>query len=105
MAIVPGPTFTSGALVASDGSATPVTVSLGNFLSYNAAEKPATLATALLTDFAYQPKLGPGGPDSTFSINHLDPAVAYDLYLYAQNGGYSTTVTIFTIITSALEPL
>ena len=41
VAIVPGATFTSGALLASDGSATPVTVSLGNFLSYNAAEKPA----------------------------------------------------------------
>ena len=41
--------------------------------------------------------LGPGGPDSTFSINNLDPAAAYDLYLYAQNGGYGTTVTIFTI--------
>jgi hypothetical protein len=45
----------------------------------------------------YQQTLGPAGPDSTFSINNLDPLLTYDLYLYSQNGGYGNTATIFTI--------
>lgn len=100
VAIVPGAagsTFTSGPLVASDGAATPVTVSLSNFLSYNAAERPATLASALFTDFAYQRVLGPGGPNAGFAIKGLDPASSYDLYIYGQNGGYGSTINLFTI--------
>ena len=90
-------TTTSGALVTSAGAPTPVTVSLGNFRFYEANENPAGLAPGLLSDFVYQQTLGPGGPDSTFSINHLDPSLTYDLYLYAQNGGYSNTSTVFMI--------
>jgi uncharacterized protein (TIGR03382 family) len=88
---------TSPALVTSTGSATGVTVSLGNFKVYQAAENPATLAPNLMTNFVYQPTLGPTGANSTFSINNLDPGSSYDLYFYAQNAGYSNTATIFTI--------
>lgn len=90
-------TFTSGALFASDGSTTPLTVTLGNFLIYEADERPAAVATALMTDFVFQQSLGPLGPASTFSINNLDRAFTYDVYLYSQNGGYASTASIFTI--------
>ena len=89
--------ITSDALITSAGEPTPVTVSLGNFKVYEADEKPAALATHLLTAFIYQPNLGPGGPDGTFAINNLDPLFTYDLYLYGQNGGYAGTASIFTI--------
>ena len=89
--------ITSDALITSFGLPTPVTVSLGNFRIYEATEKPAALATHLLTTFIYQPNLGPGGPDGTFAIHNLDPLFTYDVYLYGQNGGYAGTVTIFTI--------
>lgn len=91
---------TSGPLLTSAGLTSPVTVSLGNFRAYDALpgdNRPAAVATALMTDFAYQQNLGPGGPDSTFSINNLNSAFTYDLYLYAQNGGYASTATMFTI--------
>jgi hypothetical protein len=65
--------FASGALVTSTGAVSPVTVTLGNFRVYEADERPASTAPALMTDFAYQQNLGPGGPDATFSIDHLTP--------------------------------
>ncbi len=89
--------FASGSLVTSTGAASTVTLSLGNFRVYEADERPASLASALMTDFAYQQNLGPGGVDSTFSLSNLNPGSTYDLYLYAQNGGYSNTATIFAI--------
>ena len=96
-------TVTSGALVTSTGTPTTVTFSLGNFKCYDAQEQPAASANrALLTDFVYQPVLGPAGPNATFSINNLDPASTYDIYFYAQNGGYSNTATIFTIGATSL---
>lgn len=91
------PTFTSGALVASNGSNTPVTVTLGNFRAYEADEKPAAIASALLTDYAYNDLVGPDGPDSTFSIANLDSAFTYDLYLFSQNGDHANATTSFTI--------
>lgn len=96
-AVVPG--LTSGPLLTSTGLSTPVTVTLGNFKTYDAFTdgRPATAAPALLSDFVYQETLGPGGPNSTFSINNLSAGFTYDLYLYAQNGGYASTATIFTI--------
>jgi len=100
VAIGSGPlvsTFVSGALSTSTGAASGVTVSLGNFQTYDGSERPAALATALMTDFAFQQTLGPNGPNSTFSINNLDPALNYDVYLYSQNAGYASTATIFTI--------
>lgn len=90
-------TFTSGNLATSTGVVTGITVSLGNFRAYEANENPAALAPKLMTDFVYQQTLGPGGPNSTFSVNNLDPAQSYDLYLYAQNGGHANTATTFTI--------
>ena len=88
---------TSGALLTSTGGPSAVTVSLGNFRVYEADENVAALAPALMTDFGYQQTLGTGGPDSTFTINNLNPSLTYDLYLYGQNGGYANTATIFTI--------
>jgi hypothetical protein len=88
---------TSGVLATSTGLPAPVTVTLGNFRVYEAQENAAAQASALMTDFGYQQNLGTGGPDSTFAINNLNPAFTYDLYLYAQNGGYGNTATIFTI--------
>jgi hypothetical protein len=88
---------TSAPLVTSTGSATNVTVTLGNYNTYVASENPAVLAPNLMTNFAYQPVLGPGGANSTFSINNLNPASSYDIYIYSQNAGYSETATIFTI--------
>ena len=90
-------TTTSGPLATSTGSPSTVTVSLGNFRVYEADERPASVASALMTDFAYQQTLGIGGPDSTFAINGLNPVFTYDLYLLSQNGGYGSTATIFTI--------
>lgn len=55
--------FTSGPLVNSTGGASSVTVTLGNFRSYDGNERPATLAPGLLTDFVYQQTLG--HPDRT----------------------------------------
>jgi hypothetical protein len=89
--------FTSGTLLASDGSATSVAFSLGNFRAYDGDEAPAALAGALMQDFAYQPNLGPGGPDSAFSLSGLNTSFTYDLYLLAQNAGYAGTQTSFTI--------
>lgn len=89
--------FTSAPLVDSTGAATPVTVSLEAFLSYAANERPAAFATPLLTDFVYQTMLGPNGPPGLFAINNLTPGGTYNLYFYAQNGGYSNTATSFTI--------
>ncbi|HEX2748936.1 MAG TPA: hypothetical protein VHM91_13105, partial [Verrucomicrobiales bacterium] len=91
------PAFTTGNLVTSAGAPTAITVSLGNFKVYEANENPAGFSSSLMTDFLYQQTLGPGGPNSTISINHLDPAVAYDLFFYSQNGGYGNTATVFTI--------
>ena len=90
-------TLTSAALNTSTGSPTGVTVTTGSYLSYLADENPAGFATTLFTDFAYQQVLGPGGPNSTFSINHLNPLSSYDIYVYAQNGGYSNTASTFTV--------
>jgi hypothetical protein len=95
-------TFTSGALVTSTGAASTVTVSLGNYRNYDANENPASANSGLMTDFVYQQTLGPGGPNSTFAINNLNPAFTYDLYFYAQNAGYSNTATIFTIGAASL---
>ncbi len=91
--------ITSGALLSSTGGATAITVTLGNFQAYDAASdgQPASFASELMSDFVYQQILGPGGPNSTLSINNLNPAFTYDLYLYAQNGGYNNTATTFTI--------
>jgi len=93
------PSFTSGALLTSTGTASAVTVSLGSFKAYESDENfgTTTPAPALMTDFAYQQNLGPGGPDSTFSLANLNPSFTYDLYLYSQNGGYANTATIFTV--------
>ncbi|HWB06604.1 MAG TPA: PEP-CTERM sorting domain-containing protein [Verrucomicrobiales bacterium] len=93
---------TSGPLVTSTGVASSVTVTLGNFRVYEANENSASTAPALFTDFVYQQNLGPGGPNSTFSINGLTPGITYDLYFYAQNGGYSNTATGFTIGATSL---
>lgn len=92
-----GAEFTSGPLVDSMGAATPVTVSFGAYNAYAANENPAAFSSALLTDFVYQTVLGPNGPPGLFAINNLAPGAAYDLYFYAQNGGYSNTATSFTI--------
>jgi hypothetical protein len=90
--------FTSGPLVDSTGAPTPVTVSLETYFEYAANENAADFARALLTDFVYQTGgLGPNGISSAFAINNLTPGGAYDLYFYAQNGGYSNTETSFTI--------
>jgi len=91
--------FISGPLLTSTGAPTAVTFTLGNFNAYDAASdnKPAAVATALMSDFVYQQQQGTGGPDSTFSINNLNSAFTYDIYLYAQNGGYAQTATTFTI--------
>lgn len=93
---------TSGPLVTSTGVASSVTVTLGNFRVYEANENSASTAPSLYTDFVYQQNLGPGGPNSTFSINGLTPGLTYDLYFYAQNGGYSNTATGFTIGATSL---
>lgn len=89
--------FVSGTLVSSTGLPTGVTVSLGNYQTFDAGGDKAVVAPALMSDFAYQQTLGPGGPNSTFAINNLDRLFTYDLYLYAQNAGYANTATIFTI--------
>ena len=93
------PSVTSGPLLTSTGAASLVTVSLGNFKAYDTVSdvRPSAVAQALMSDFVYQETLGTGGPNSTFAINNLNPAFTYDLYLYAQNGGYASTATIFTI--------
>jgi hypothetical protein len=93
---------TSGALVTSTGAASSVTVTLGNFRVYEANENVAGLANPLMTDFVYQQTLGPGGPNSTFSINNLDPLSSYDIYFYGQNGGYANTATVFAIGATSL---
>ena len=89
-------TITSSPLVTSTGSPTPITVTLGNFKSY-VAGSAAGVAPNLMTNFVYQPTLGPSGPNATFSINNLDPSSTYDLYLYSQNASFQNTATIFTI--------
>lgn len=95
--------FTSGPLITSTGAPSAITFSLGNFKCYEAQENLASAAVrGLLTDFVYQPVLGPGGPNATFAINNLNPAFTYDIYFYAQNGGYSNTATIFTIGATSL---
>jgi hypothetical protein len=88
---------TSGALLTSTGASSGgVTVTVGNFRPYEAAGGVA-VANGLFNDFLYQQNLGPGGPNSTFSINNLSPASTYDLYFYAQNAAPQNTATTFTI--------
>lgn len=89
--------YTSPTLSNSTGTATPITISLGGFKSYEANENPSPFATSLMTNFLYQEVLGTGGPNATFSLNNLDATATYDLYFMAQNGGYRSAATIFTI--------
>lgn len=83
---------TSSALRTSTGEVTPITVSLVDVNMFDAGETRSILAPALFGDFAFQ--IGTG---STFSIDHLDAAATYDLYLFGQNGGFANTATRFTI--------
>lgn len=93
----PGGPFISGPLVTSVGTPTNAQISLGNYVAYDADENPAAHAPALLNDFIYQTTgVSTTGPDGFFSVTNLDPGV-YNLYLYAQNGGYSNTTTRFTV--------
>ena len=90
-------TFTSGALTASDGSTpTSVTVTLNHFGVYDTQaqnDTPAGFAPALLNDLAYKVDADP----PTFSIDGLVVGGTYDLYIYAQGGGFNSGAAIFTV--------
>jgi hypothetical protein len=99
----PTGSYTSGALLASDGvTPTAVTFSLNNYSTFNSSGNPATFAGALFNDLAYDSNTTIGSLPASgkspviFSINNLTPFQAYDLYLYSQNGGYNNQTTKFT---------
>jgi len=93
-------TYTSGTLSASDGSSTPVTVTLNDYATYDvqgANGAGAGVAQALLNDFAYDFN-NLTAPASTFSISGIPTAVTYtyDLYIYSGGGSFGNS-TSFTI--------
>ncbi len=97
-------TFTSAALTASDGvTPTSVTVTLGNYGTYDTQSYHASVAPALLDDYAYDihsittdhPPTGVS--PVTFSIDHLTPNGYYDLYVYSQNGFFDNIADNFTV--------
>jgi hypothetical protein len=93
-----GGPLTSGPLLDSAGNATGVTASINTYATYDADERAAAFAPALLNDFVFQTvNVDPNSPPGNFSINGLNPALTYDLYLYGQNGGYANTTNVFTV--------
>jgi len=83
-------------LVNSYGGTSSVTVNLSDpssFNPYNSASH-AAFANPLLSDEIY--------PNSTMTltVGGLTPGDKYNLYLYAQNGGYNSDNTVFTFGTS-----
>jgi hypothetical protein len=93
-----GPGGVSGPLTTSDGSATPVTVTVAYDGAYDidsqggAPQSAFVGARALLDDFLYNT-----GGAKAFSINHLTPGGSYDLYLYSAPGGAGPRNASFTI--------
>jgi hypothetical protein len=93
-------TYTSGFLVDSTNVATTATVTLtGNstFVAYDTGpgfdNNIAGVAPVLMNDFA----AASTGTVLGFAINGLTVGGVYDLYLYSQNGGYSSENSAFTI--------
>ncbi len=96
----PVTTFTSAALTASDGvTPTSVTVTLGNYASYDTAPGYALFDAVLLDDYVYDihSNLPTSTSPATFSIDHLTPGGHYDLYVYSQDGVYYSVQDNFTV--------
>lgn len=84
---------TTSALVNSSGVVTPVTFTLTYAAFYDgAAPTPASFAPALMNDYICQDPAHAGG-NTPFSFGGLVGG-SYDLYVYSQNAGFSTSDTI-----------
>ncbi len=92
----------SAPLVASDGSTpTAVTVTVNNYGIYDTGF--GYYAENLVRDYVYDINSNyletppTGVSPVTFSINHLTPGGLYDLYVYSQNGYFTSTQDNFTV--------
>jgi hypothetical protein len=97
-----GSSYTVNNLQNSTGTTTGVSINLsttGLITSYDASENPAAFAPALLNDFAYNNQ----SLTNTITLSGLNSGDAYNLYIYAQNGGYDSGGGSYTIGGTTLE--
>ena len=88
--------YTSGALLASDGTTnTPVTFSVTNWGTWNFGG--TAFASNLMYDYMYHhsPSSQPG--TMNFSFNNLTVGGKYDVYLYSQNGSAANDTSTFSV--------
>jgi hypothetical protein len=88
--VTPFTTYTSGALVDSNGNPTNVTTTVNNSWDYYGAAD-SVIAPDLMHDYVFSQ--APGGTFS-FSIDGLTPGGVYDLYLYSDTGAQVTDFNI-----------
>ena len=84
-----------------------MTVTLGNLGNFDAISYGGSVTSfhsALINDFVYDinSNIPTSSSPATFSINHLISGQTYDVYLYAQNGGYNNVKANFTVGGSTL---
>ena len=92
---------TWSSLQTSTGAGTSIGVTLtptagGTLTSYDTLTSnanPALVAPALLNDFAYEA----GSVNVDFTFSGLNASNTYNLYIYAQNGGFDSAYAPFTV--------